>query len=130
MPPVWRYQIEDHEILRDKGLDVRMSLAVFEHHAGDSTFWPCSTPILRRTLLRMSGVYHLFSPSTNLTREPQPDGYLEYLRATKGLYIYKHPCHLWESSSDLRAQQSASLATVPDGWLSSTVRESNECAKK
>ncbi|GFU12250.1 hypothetical protein TNCV_4600501 [Trichonephila clavipes] len=42
--------------------------------------------------------------------------YLEYSPAVKALYIYKHPCLLWDS--DPTAQQLASLAIIADGWHS------------
>ncbi|GFV02460.1 uncharacterized protein TNCV_1023881 [Trichonephila clavipes] len=46
------------------------------------------------------------------------DGYLEYPHAAKALYIYKHPCLLWDSNRDPTAPQSASLTTMPNGWHS------------
>ncbi|GFT17473.1 hypothetical protein TNCV_4807251 [Trichonephila clavipes] len=39
-------------------------------------------------------------------------GYLEYAPAAKALYIYKHPCFLWDSNSGPTAPQSASLNTT------------------
>ncbi|GFT14758.1 uncharacterized protein TNCV_99531 [Trichonephila clavipes] len=40
---------------------------------------------------------------------------LEYPHAAKALYIYKHPCLLWDSNPGSSAQQSASLNTIQDG---------------
>ncbi|GFW64064.1 hypothetical protein TNCV_707691 [Trichonephila clavipes] len=35
----------------------------------------------------------------------------------EALYIYKHPCLIWDSNPGPTAQQSASLTTIPDGRL-------------
>ncbi|GFX08533.1 uncharacterized protein TNCV_4170321 [Trichonephila clavipes] len=54
-------------------------------------------------------------PSTSLFLPPTSpedlrlDGYLEYNRAAKALYIYKHPCLLRDSNPGPTAQQPASL---------------------
>ncbi|GFT58780.1 hypothetical protein TNCV_4237361 [Trichonephila clavipes] len=40
----------------------------FEHHAGGSTIWLGSNPILRENIWRWSKASHLSSPSTYLTR--------------------------------------------------------------
>ncbi|GFX31719.1 uncharacterized protein TNCV_4082431 [Trichonephila clavipes] len=40
---------------------------------------------------------------------------LEYPHAAKALYIYKHPYLLRNSNPGLKAEQSASLTTMPDG---------------
>ncbi|GFV57023.1 uncharacterized protein TNCV_2931461 [Trichonephila clavipes] len=57
------------------------------------------------------------------------DGYLEYPHAAKALYIYKHPCLLWDSNPGPTAPQSASLTSILVGrWkyfvcISSIIRQ-------
>ncbi|GFX21084.1 uncharacterized protein TNCV_4366641 [Trichonephila clavipes] len=55
-------------------------------------------------------------PSTSL-KDLRLDGYLEYPHAAIVLYIYKHPCLLWDSNPVPTAQQSVSQTTIPNGRL-------------
>ncbi|GFX16036.1 uncharacterized protein TNCV_4702951 [Trichonephila clavipes] len=52
------------------------------------------------------------------------DCYLKYPHAAKALYIHKYPCLLRDLNPVPTAQQSASLATIPDG------RRLNSCVLK
>ncbi|GFV33792.1 hypothetical protein TNCV_2411731 [Trichonephila clavipes] len=66
---VRRCHIAAHENRRDKGLVVRLSLAVaFEHQAGDSMVWLRTVPMLKENTFRGAEAYCFSSPSTNLTR--------------------------------------------------------------
>ncbi|GFX36654.1 uncharacterized protein TNCV_580331 [Trichonephila clavipes] len=87
----------------------------FEHHTGDRTIWLGFTQILRE---------HPGGGQGNPTYLPLPptsredlrlDGYLKYPHAAKALYIYTHPCLLWDSNPVPMAPQSASLTTIPVG---------------
>ncbi|GFS95113.1 uncharacterized protein TNCV_2704681 [Trichonephila clavipes] len=78
----------------------------FEHHAGDSTILLGSTQILRENNLEVVRGLQLSSRSTTSREDLLLDGYLECPHATKALYIYKHPCLLWDSNPDPTAQQS------------------------
>ncbi|GFS47992.1 uncharacterized protein TNCV_3599421 [Trichonephila clavipes] len=53
--------------------------------------------------------------SPALREDLRLDDYLEYPPAAKALYILKPPCLLWDSNPSPTAQQSASLASIPDG---------------
>ncbi|GFX22733.1 uncharacterized protein TNCV_4838701 [Trichonephila clavipes] len=109
-------QIEAHEIHHSLVLDCTHVVSrSLEHHAGDSTFWLASTPIMRENTRGGQG-----SP-TSLPLPPTSreglrlDGYLEYPHAAKALYIYKHLCLLRDSSPVPTVQHSARLTTVPVG---------------
>ncbi|GFV09575.1 uncharacterized protein TNCV_3159721 [Trichonephila clavipes] len=76
-----------------------------EHHAGDSTIYLGSTPILRENTLREGQ-----GPPSSLSHPPTSredsrlNGYSEYSQAVKALYIYKHPCLLRDSNLGPTAQ--------------------------
>ncbi|GFV56045.1 uncharacterized protein TNCV_2266311 [Trichonephila clavipes] len=63
----------------------------FEQHTNDSTSRLGSTPALRENTL---GVVKGLPPTSR--EDLRLDGYLEYLHTAKALYIYKHPCLLWD----------------------------------
>ncbi|GFW93495.1 transposable element Tc1 transposase [Trichonephila clavipes] len=70
-----------------------------EHHAGDSTIWLISTPILRENALEVVRYLpSLSTPSTNLNRGFAFRWSFRVPPATKALYIYKYPCLLRDSN--------------------------------
>ncbi|GFW81730.1 uncharacterized protein TNCV_2884041 [Trichonephila clavipes] len=77
----------------------------FEHHAGDSTIFARFHPNFEKE--HPGGDQR---PPTSLPLPPTLqedlwlDGYLEYPPAAKALYIYKHPCLLWNSNPGPTAQ--------------------------
>ncbi|GFX49661.1 hypothetical protein TNCV_1636991 [Trichonephila clavipes] len=96
---------------RDCNYNVRRSL---EHHAGDNRFWLVSTLNLKENNLRVAiDLQNLFL----------------FINLTRGLtdqWLFRvSPCHegnihlqTFTSSPVPTAQQSASLTTIPDVWLS------------
>ncbi|GFY02451.1 transposable element Tc3 transposase [Trichonephila clavipes] len=58
------------------------------------------------------------------------DDCLEYLHATKALYIYKHPHLLRYSNPGLTAQQSVSVANHYTGWPNSPRRQQPLCWRR
>ncbi|GFX39071.1 hypothetical protein TNCV_3426571 [Trichonephila clavipes] len=68
MPPVWRSQIEAHEIYHGKGLDVCLSLAIALSTIQVTVRFSSVTPNFEEETPGGSGASHLSSPSTNITR--------------------------------------------------------------
>ncbi|GFW30113.1 hypothetical protein TNCV_1054241 [Trichonephila clavipes] len=85
MPPVWRCQIEAFEIHCGKGLEIRDSQG---DYPGGGQELPTS----------------LLLPPTS-QEDLQVNCYLEYPYAAKTLFIYKHPCLLWDSKPGPTAQR-------------------------
>ncbi|GFV14025.1 uncharacterized protein TNCV_525021 [Trichonephila clavipes] len=88
----------------------------FEHHAGDSTIWLDSTPILnypQNTLEVVKGLPPLF-PFHQPHEKKWIDGFLECPYASKALYIFKYPFLLLYSNPGTTTQKSVSLTTIPD----------------
>ncbi|GFY32290.1 uncharacterized protein TNCV_3557981 [Trichonephila clavipes] len=93
---------------------------------------PKCTPVIRHSfepstkdikILRENSLEGQGPPTSLILPQTSPedlrlDGYLEYPPIAKALYIYKHPCLLWDSNPGPKAQQSASLTNIPDGPLS------------
>ncbi|GFT51898.1 uncharacterized protein TNCV_1226201 [Trichonephila clavipes] len=109
--------MEAHEIHRGKGLDVCLTLAVALNIMQVTGY------VLDQFHPNFEGEYLGGGqrPPTSLLLPPTSrgdlrlHGYLKYPHTTKALFIYKHPWLLRDSNPGPTAQQSASLATIPDG---------------